>query len=55
VSRCIREAVEHHVASRKSDRDFEEQIRGRIKKRQEKDRQLSTASLGIRPLLGALF
>jgi predicted DNA-binding protein len=40
VSRCIREAVEHHVASRKSDPDLEEQIRGRIKKRQEEDRKL---------------
>ncbi len=40
VSRCIREAVEHHVASRRSDPDFEEQVRRRIKKREEEDRKL---------------
>jgi predicted DNA-binding protein len=40
VSRCIREAVEHHVASRRSGPDFEEQVRRRIKKRQEEDREL---------------
>jgi predicted DNA-binding protein len=40
VSRCIREAVEHHVASRRSDPDFEERIKGRIKKREEEDREL---------------
>lgn len=40
VSRCIREAVEHHVASRRSDPDFEEQVRGRIRKREKEDREL---------------
>lgn len=40
VSMCIREAVEHHVASRRSAPDFEEQIKRRIKKRQEEDREL---------------
>jgi predicted DNA-binding protein len=40
VSRCIREAVEHHVASRRSAPDFEEQMKRRIKKRQKEDREL---------------
>lgn len=40
VSRCIREAVEHHVASRRSDPDFEALVKGRIKKREEEDRKL---------------
>jgi predicted DNA-binding protein len=40
VSMCIREAVEHHVARRRSAPNFEEQVRRRIKKRQEEDRKL---------------
>lgn len=39
VSRCIREAIEDHVARRRSAPGFEEQVKKRVRKRMEEDRE----------------